>query len=135
MITLEELTREFEDAAVASAIIESLLDNGLEIRGGSITALRRGYTGARLAKALLANVSGQPAPRWCVIKYCPPVPVNHRRESRRHSAALQESPRRFCEQHLTKIAFPAVRCPQGALVIGQSNAEGIPLGTVELDQL
>jgi tetratricopeptide (TPR) repeat protein len=135
MTALDELTREFEDAAVASAIIESLLDNGLEIRGGSIKALPRGYTGARLAKALMANVRGQPDPRWCVIKYCPPAPVNHRRESRRHSAALQEAPPNFREQHLTEMAFPAVPCPQGALVIGQSNADGIPLGTVQLGQL
>ncbi len=134
MTALEDLTREFEGAAVASAIIESLLDNGLEIRG-SIEVLRRGSTGARLAKAVLANVRGQPDPRWCVIKYCPPVPANHQRESRQHSAALQDSPRKFRERHLTKIAFPAIPCPQGALVIGQSNAEGIPLGAVELDQL
>lgn len=135
MTALDDLTREFENAAVASAIIESLLDSGLEIRGGSITALRRGYTGARLAKAVLANVSGQPDPRWCVIKYCPPVPANRQRESRHHTTALQESPRKFRERHLTKIAFPAIPCPQHALVIGQSNADGIPLGTVELDQL
>jgi tetratricopeptide (TPR) repeat protein len=133
MTTLEELTREFEDAAVASAIIESLLDNGLEIRG--IKPLRRGYTGARLVKALLANVSGQPDPRWCVVKYCPPVPMNHRRESRRHKAALAEASPRFRRQHLTEIAFPPVRCPRDALVIGQSSAAGIPLGTVELNQL
>ncbi|MDG4834231.1 hypothetical protein O7627_33745 [Solwaraspora sp. WMMD1047] len=134
MTTLEDLTREFEDAAVASEIIESLLDNCLEIRSGSITALRRGYTGARLTKALLASTNGSPNPRWCVIKYCPPVPVNHRREIRRHAAALAEAPIRFRE-HLTDIVFPPVRCSQGAIVIGQSMAEGIPLGTVELDQL
>ncbi|MEU4339434.1 hypothetical protein AB0F59_33135 [Micromonospora lupini] len=135
MTVLEELTREFEDPAVASAIIESLLDDGIEIRAGSIKALRRGYTGARLAKALLANTSGTASPRWCVIKYCPPVPVNHRRESRRHRRALSESPEPFREQHLTDIAFSAVQCPRDALVIGQSAADGIPLGTVELDQL
>lgn len=59
MTALEELTREFEDDAVASAIIESLLDNGLKIRAG-IRGLRRGHSGARLAKAQLANVRGQP---------------------------------------------------------------------------
>jgi hypothetical protein len=134
MTALEELTREFEDATVASAIIESLLDNGLEIRDG-IMPLRRGCTGARLAKAVLANVSGERSPRWCVIKYCPPVPANHRRESRRHVAALNESPPNFRERHLTEIAFPAVQCSRDALVIGQSKADGIPLGTVELDQL
>ncbi|WBB93344.1 ATP-binding protein [Verrucosispora sp. WMMC514] len=135
MTTLEELTREFEDAAVASEIIESLLDECLEIRSGSILALRRGYTGARLTKALIASTNGAPNPRWCVIKYCPPVPVNHRRESRRHKAALNESPTRFRKHHLTEIVFPPVRCSQGAIVIGQSIADGIPLGTVELDQL
>jgi tetratricopeptide (TPR) repeat protein len=133
MTALEELTREFEDVAVASAIIESLLDNGFKIREG-IEPVRRGYTGARLARALLAKASGQPEPRWCVIKYCPPVPVNHQRESRRHNTALQESPPKFRE-HLTEIAFPAVRCPRGALVIGQFTVDGIPLGTVDVDQL
>jgi len=134
MTALDELTREFEDSAVASAIIESLLDNGLEIRGG-IEPVRRGYTGARLAKAQLANASGKPKPRWCIIKYCPPVLVNRQRESRRHTAALQDAPQEFRERHLTKIAFPPIPCPSNALVIGQSNADGIPLGTVRLDQL
>jgi hypothetical protein len=134
MTALEELTREFEDAADASAIIESLLDNGLQVRRG-IMPVSRGYTGARLAKAQLANVSGQSKPHWCVIKYCPPVLVNHQRESRRHTAALQEAPRKFRERHLTKIAFPPIPCPSNALVIGQSNADGISLGTVGLDQL
>ena len=53
MTAFEELTREFDDASIASEIIESLLDNGYEIREGSVEALGRGYTGARLAKALL----------------------------------------------------------------------------------
>ncbi|WP_198358136.1 tetratricopeptide repeat protein [Streptomyces fildesensis] len=135
MTTLEELTREFGNAAVASAIIESLLENGLEIRSGSIETRRRGYTGARLAKAQLANVKGPPKPRWCVIKFCPPVPVNRQREGGLHSAALQEAPTEFRQRHLTEIAFPPVTCPQGVLVIGQSIADGIPLGIVELDQL
>ncbi|MGW7518703.1 hypothetical protein ACWGJ2_24260 [Streptomyces sp. NPDC054796] len=135
MTALEELTREFGDAAVASAVIESLLDNGLEIRSGTVKALRRGYTGARLAKAQLANVKGQPKPRWCVIKLCHPVPMSHRRESRLHSAAMTEAPQEFRQRHLTEIAFSPVTCPQNVLVIGQSKADGIPLGTVELDQL
>ncbi|WP_432193090.1 hypothetical protein, partial [Streptomyces sp. bgisy027] len=138
MTVLKELTREFGDAAVASAIIESLLHNGLEIRSDSVRALRRGYTGARLARAQLANVEKPYKPRSCVIKFCPPVPVNRRRvihESQQHSAILQQRPRKFSRWHLTEIAFPPVMCPEGALVIGQSMADGIPLGTVELDQL
>ncbi|WP_238005906.1 hypothetical protein KZZ52_41865 [Dactylosporangium sp. AC04546] len=134
MTALEELTRAFEDAAIASTVIESLLDHGTEIRDNSIDLIRRGFTGARLATAQLAKVSGSPDPRWCVIKYCPPVPMNHQRESRRHDAAVQESPERF-SQHLTKIAFPAIPCPNDGLVIGQFIAEGDPLGTVDPDQL
>ena len=42
MTPLEELTRVFEDATAASAIVESLYDNDIEIRGG-IRALRRGF--------------------------------------------------------------------------------------------
>ncbi|WP_089099260.1 AAA family ATPase [Streptomyces hyaluromycini] len=135
MTALEELTREFGSAAVASAIVESLFDSGLEIQSRSVRTLRRGHTGARLAKAVLANVEQPRRPRWCVIKYCPPVQVSRRRESRLHSAALRAEPREFGEGHLTGIAFPPVTCPQGVLVIGQSKADGIPLGTVELDQL
>lgn len=136
MTVLEELTREFGDAAIASAVIESLRDNGLEIRAGSIAPRRRGYSGARLVKAQLANLNGLPKPRWCVLKCCPATPMNRERENRRHSAALQESaPAEFLQRHLTEIAFPPIVCPQDVLVIGQSMADGIPLGTVELDQL
>jgi tetratricopeptide (TPR) repeat protein len=135
MTALEELTREFGNADVASAIIESLLDNGLEIRSGTIKTRRRGHTKARLAKAQLANVTGPPRPRWCVIKVCPPVQLNHRRESRLHRAALQEAPAEFRQRHLTDIAFPPVACPGDILVIGQSMVAGIPLGIVELDRL
>lgn len=46
-----------------------------------------------------------------MIKYCPLVPVNHRRESRQHYAALRESPPTFREQHLTKVAFPRYSVP------------------------
>ncbi|MFV8184065.1 MULTISPECIES: tetratricopeptide repeat protein [unclassified Streptomyces] len=135
MTTLQELTREFGSNAVASAIIESLLDSGLEIRSDSVRTLRRGHTGARLAKALLANVAEPHKPRWCVIKFCPPVQDNRRRESRLHSAALLAEPREFGQGHLADIAFPPVRGPEGVLVIGQSKADGIPLGAVELGQL
>jgi tetratricopeptide (TPR) repeat protein len=135
MTPLEELTRSFENAAIASAIIESLRDNGIEIKGDSIESLRRGYTGARLVKALLVDGNGRDNPRWCVIKYCPPESVRERRESRPHSAALQDSPPEFCERHLTEFAFPPVQGPRGALVIGQFLADGDPLGTVDLDRL
>ncbi|WP_329597529.1 hypothetical protein OIE43_15890 [Streptomyces pseudovenezuelae] len=135
MTALEELTREFGNAAVASAIIESLLNNGLEIRSGSVGTRRSGYTKARLAKVQLANVAGPPRPRWCVIKVCPPVQLNRRRESRLHFAALEEAPTTFRQRHLTEIAFPPVECPQDIHVIGQSLVVGIPLGVVELDQL
>lgn len=133
MTVLEELTREFGDAAVASAIVDSLLDNGMKILSGSVKSVRRGYTGARLVKALLANVSPPIEPRSCVIKYCPPA-ASHLRESRGHSAALRESPAGF-QKHLAQIAFPPINCPRGALVIGQDVAEGDPLGAVEPDRL
>ncbi|MYU11439.1 hypothetical protein GTZ78_12175 [Streptomyces sp. SID8361] len=133
MTVLEELTREFGDAAVASAIIESLLDNGLKIRGGTIEARSRGFSGAQLAKALVDHATGDPEPRWCVIKFCPSVPLKHQRENRRHLAALREAPGEFRQQHLAKIAFPTVTCPQDAFVVGQFMAEGIPLGNVDLD--
>ncbi|MFY1652153.1 hypothetical protein ACN27J_14810 [Solwaraspora sp. WMMB762] len=135
MTILQELTYAFKDQAVASEIIESLLDNGLEIDAGSVEVVPRGYTGARLAKAILVNANGSPDPRWCVMKYCPPAPDDHQRESRRHHSALQDSPKIFRERHLTEVAFPVIRCPQNAFVIGQSLADGIPLGRVELDQL
>ncbi|HEX5407983.1 MAG TPA: AAA family ATPase [Pseudonocardiaceae bacterium] len=134
MTAFDDLTREFGDAGVASAIIESLLEHGLEVRTG-ITGLRRGNSGARLAKAQLASVSGPRNPRWCVIKYSESMPLNHQRDSRQHLAALQESPRKFREKHLTRISFPAIRCDQNALVTGQSVVDGIPLGAVQLDQL
>ncbi|MHC5257818.1 tetratricopeptide repeat protein [Streptomyces sp. UC4497] len=134
MTALEELANEFGDA-VASAIIESLLDSGLELRSDSIRSLRRGYTGARLAKAVLADVNGPPKPRWCVIKLCPPVSVNRQREIRQHKAALKDATKKFRRRHLTGIAFPPVDCPRGFLVVGQSIADGIPLGAVNLDQL
>lgn len=134
MTVLEELTREFGDAAVASAIIESLLDNGLKIRSGTIEARSRGFTGAQLAKAQVVYATGQPQPRWCVIKFCPSVPLKHQRENRRHLAALREAPGEFGRQHLVEIAFPTVACPQDAFVVGQFMADGIPLGKVGLDQ-
>ncbi|MFD9949940.1 tetratricopeptide repeat protein [Nonomuraea sp. NPDC059023] len=135
MNALEQLTRVFDDQVVASEIIESLFGDEVEIDAKSVAPLARGYTGARLAKAMLTNRSGKPDPRWCVIKFCPPVPANHRREGEQHRQALNESPREFREQHLTEIAFPAIRCPGGTLVIGQSMVDGDPLGTVELSQL
>ncbi|HET9138887.1 AAA family ATPase [Actinophytocola sp.] len=135
MTALEELTRVFENATVSSAIIESLLDHDLEIRSRTITAVRHGYTGARLAKAELAYVKGKPKPRWCVIKFCPPGPAHHRREGEQHVAALRQSPEKFRQRHLTEIVFPEIRCPPDALVIVQSMADGDPLGTVGLDQL
>ncbi|MFI1411566.1 hypothetical protein ACH4Y0_16905 [Streptomyces sp. NPDC020707] len=135
MTVLEELTRQFGNADVASAVIESLLDNGLKIKSRSVRTVRCGYTGARLAKALLENVEEPPQPRLCVIKYCPPVPVSRRGESELHAVALQAEPREFGQWHLADIAFPPVRCPQGVLVIGQTKVDGISLGAVELDQL
>lgn len=132
MTAFEELIREFDDATTASEIIESLLDNGFEIRDGSIEALGRGYTGARLAKAMLVEDS---SPSWCVIKYCPPVPANHRREPRQHRQAWRDAPSKFRKMHLTEIVFPPVRLRNGAVVIGQSEADGVPLGTVEPGQL
>nr|WP_128137234.1 hypothetical protein [Micromonospora provocatoris] len=132
MTAFEELTREFDDASIASEIIESLLDNGYEIREGSVEALGRGYTGARLAKALLDEGS---YPSWCVIKYCPPGPTNHRREPRQHLQAWEDAPKSFRKKHLTEIAFPPVRLRNGAVVIGQSKADGVPLGSVEPGQL
>ncbi|MEU5260613.1 tetratricopeptide repeat protein [Amycolatopsis sp. NPDC021455] len=131
---MEQLTRVFEDAAVASAIIESLHDNGIEIRG-SIEALPRGYSGARLVKAVLADVPGPARPRWCVIKYCPSAQSSQRWESRRHIAALRDSPPEFRDQHLVEPAFAPVRCPDGALVVGQLMANGDPLGAVDVDHL
>ena len=119
MTVLEELTREFGDAAVASAIIESLLDNGLKIRSGTIEARSRGFTGAQLAKALVEYATGQPKPRWCVIKFCPSVRLKHQRENQRHLAALREAPGEFSRQHLVEIAFPTAACPQDAFVVGQ----------------
>ncbi|MFG2801152.1 tetratricopeptide repeat protein [Streptomyces pseudovenezuelae] len=134
MTVLEELTSEFGDATVASAIIESLLDNGLKIRSGTIEARSLGFTGARLAKVQVVYATGQPQPRWCVIKYCPAVPLKHQRENRRHLAALREAPEEFRRQHLVEIAFPTVSCPQDAFVVGQFMADGIPLGKVGLDK-
>jgi len=134
MTPLEELTRVFEDATAASAIVESLYDNDIEIRGG-IRALRRGFSGARLVKAVLAGV-GEPAkPRWCVLKYCPPEATSRRRESRRHAAALENAPREFRARHLVESAFEPVQCPDGAVVVGQFLADGRPLGAVDVDQL
>lgn len=134
MTVLEELTREFGDAAVASTIIESLLDNGLKIRSGTIEERSRGFTGAQLAKALVVRAAGQPEPRWCMIKFCPSVPLKHQRENRRHWAALQEAPREFRRDHLVEIAFPTANCPQNAFVVGQFMADGIPLGKVALER-
>ncbi|WP_432129882.1 AAA family ATPase [Streptomyces tendae] len=134
MTVLEELTHEFGDAVVASAIIESLLDNGLKIRSGTIEQRSRGFTGAQLAKALVEYATGQPEPQWCVIKYCPPVPLQHQRENRRHLAAMREAPREFGQQHLAEIAFPTANCPGGAFVVGQFKVDGMPLGKVGLDQ-
>ncbi|MGD6749574.1 AAA family ATPase [Streptomyces sp. BH105] len=133
MTALEELAREFGDA-VASEIVESLFNSGLEVRSG-VKGMRRGYTGARLAKAQVANIAKPHEPRWCVIKFCPPESTHRRRESRTHAELLRQPPRKFSRRHFTDIAFPPVRCSLGALVIGQSKAEGIPLGTVELDHL
>ncbi|WP_405535635.1 tetratricopeptide repeat protein [Streptomyces sp. NBC_00075] len=135
MTVLEELTHEFGDAAVASAIIESLLDNGLKIRSGTIEERSRGFTGAQLAKAQVECATGQPQPRWCVIKFCPSAPLKHQRENRRHVAALREAPGEFGLQHLAGIAFPTVNCSQDAFVVGQFKADGIPLGKVDPDQL
>jgi tetratricopeptide (TPR) repeat protein len=135
MTVLEELTHEFGDAAVASAIIESLLDNGFKIRSGTIEERSRGFTGAQLAKAQVEYATGQPQPRWCVIKFCPSVPSKHQRENRRHLAALREAPGEFGRRHLAEIAFPTANCPQDAFVVGQFKADGIPLGKVDLDQL
>ena len=135
MTALEDLTREFDDPAIATEIIESLHDNEIEIRPASVKGLRRGYTGARLAKAMLADRSGQPNPRWCVIKFCPKMSAGRRREGQQHQRALNESPEEFRREHLAGLAFPAVRCSGGALVVGQSLVDGIPLGTVRLDQL
>ncbi|MCX4857501.1 AAA family ATPase [Streptomyces canus] len=138
MTVLEELSREFGDPDVASAIIESLRHSSLEIRSGTVRTMRHGYTGARLARAQLAYIKEPHRPRSCVIKYCPPVLANHRRaipESQQHAEILQQRPRKFGRRHLTEIAFPPVMCPQGALVTGQSKADGIPLGAVELGQL
>ncbi|MCF2126078.1 hypothetical protein L1I79_06435 [Strepomyces sp. STD 3.1] len=134
MTVLEELTQEFGDADVASAIIESLLDNGLQIRSGTIEERSRGFTGAQLAKAQVVYATGQPEPRWCVIKFCPSVPLKHQRENRRHLAALREAPREFGQHHLAEIAFPTVNCPGGAFVVGQFKVDGIPLGKVGIDQ-
>ncbi|WP_435250985.1 hypothetical protein [Streptomyces tendae] len=135
MTVLEELTGEFGDADVASAIIESLRDNGFKIRSGTIEARNHGFSGARLAKVLVVQAKGKPEPRWCVIKFCPSVPSKHKRENRRHLDALQEAPEDFRRQHLTEIAFPTVNCPEDAFVVGQFLAEGIPLGKVDPDQL
>ncbi|MFI6396156.1 tetratricopeptide repeat protein [Nonomuraea sp. NPDC050540] len=135
MNALEQLTRVFDDPVVASEIIESLFGDEVEIDARSVAPLARGYTGARLAKVMLANRSGNPKPRWCVIKFCPAVPASHRREGELHRQALNESPREFREQHLTEIVFPAIRCTGGILVIGQSMVDGDPLGTVEISQL
>ncbi|MFE7891838.1 hypothetical protein [Streptomyces sp. NPDC057412] len=134
MSVLEELTHEFGDSAVASAIIESLLDNGLEIRSDTVEARSRGFSGAQLAKVEVVYASGKPEPRWCVIKYCPSAPSKHQRENRRHLAALREAPEEF-RQHLAEIAFPTANCPQDAFVVGQFKADGIPLGKVDLEQL
>jgi tetratricopeptide (TPR) repeat protein len=134
MTPLKQLTSVFENASVASAIVESLHENGVEIRG-SITALHRGHSGARLVKAVLADVDGAPNPRWCVLKYCPPEVTGQRRESRRHQAALKEAPREFRDRHLVGPAFAPVQCPDGALVLVQLKANGDPLGAVEVDQL
>ncbi|MEV7192257.1 AAA family ATPase [Streptomyces sp. NPDC093510] len=133
MTALEELALEFGDV-IASEIVDSLFHSGLEIRSG-IKALPRGFTGARLAKAQLANITKPYEPRWCVIKFCPPESTHHRRESEIHADLLRQPPVEFSRRHLTDIAFPPVRCPQGALVIGQSKADGIPLGRVELHHL
>lgn len=134
MTVLDELTQEFGDAAVASAIIESLLDNGFNIRIGTIEQRSRGFTGAQLAKALVEYATGHPEPQWCVIKFCPSVPLKHQRENRRHLAALREAPGEFGQHHLAEIAFPTVNCPGGAFVVGQFKVDGIPLGKVGLDQ-
>ncbi|WP_153813381.1 hypothetical protein [Streptomyces sp. SUK 48] len=135
MTVLEELTSEFGDAEVASEIIESLRDNGFEIRSGTIEGRSHGFSGARLAKVLVVHTKGKPEPQWCVIKFCPSVPSKHQRENQRHSDALQEAPEEFRRQHLAKIAFPTVNCPQDAFVVGQFLAEGTPLGKVDPDQL
>jgi len=136
MTVLEELTREFGGAAaVASAIIESLLDNGFKIRTGTIGERNHGFTGAQLAKAQVANVTGPPDPRWCMIKFCPSAASKHQRENRRHLAALGDATAEFRRQHLVEIAFPTVDCPQDAFVVGQFVADGIPLGKVDPDQL
>ncbi|MER6558799.1 hypothetical protein ABT300_13830 [Streptomyces sp. NPDC001027] len=116
-------------------IIESLRDNDLKIRSGTIEEGSHGFTGARLAKALVEHSSGPPEPSWCVIKYCPAVPLKHKRESRRHWAALREAPEEFRRQHLAEIAFPTVSCSQDAFVVGQFKADGIPLGKADPGQL
>lgn len=135
MTALEELTREFGSAAVASTIIESLLDNGFEIRSGTIKAGGRGFTGAQLVQALVVYAAGRPEPSWCVIKLCPSASLKHRREHHRHLAALREAPEAFRLQHLAKVAFPAARCLQNGFVVGQFLVPGVPLGTIGLDQL
>ncbi|MEU8179083.1 tetratricopeptide repeat protein [Microbispora hainanensis] len=134
MTALEQLTRVF-DPAVASEIVESLFRDEVEILPGSVIPLSRGYTGARLAKVMLANLSGERKPRSCVIKFCPAVPANHRPESQQHRKALNESPRKFRKKHLADIAFPPIRCAGDSLVIGQSMVDGHPLGTLELSHL
>ena len=135
MTALEELTRVFGDAEVASTIIEALRDNGMEIKSGTAEQLSRGHTAARLAKVELANVDGPPKPRSCVIKYCPPAGTSDRRESRRHKAAYNESPDEIRVRHLADFAFPPVACPEGALVIGQFAATGVPLGAITVAEL
>ncbi|MFF4631795.1 ATP-binding protein [Streptomyces griseorubiginosus] len=133
MSALEELTTLFGSADDAMAVIESLRCNGLEIRR-VVGTLESGHTGARLVKAQLANTAEPFQPRSCVIKYCPPESVNRRGESQLHSEALRAEPQEFSRIHLVDMAFPPVRCPQGALVVGQRKVDGISLGAVELDQ-
>lgn len=134
MTVLDELTREFGKADVASAIIESLRGNGFRIRSGTIESLSSGYSGARLAWALVEHAKGKPEPRSCVIKYCPSVLLKHEREGQRHSDALQEAPEEF-RRHLAEIAFPMASCSQNAFVVGQFKVDGIPLGKVDPDKL
>ncbi|MGP2435887.1 hypothetical protein [Streptomyces sp. JW3] len=135
MTALQELTHEFGDAAVASAIIESLHDHGLKVLSDTIEGRSRGFSGAQLVKAQIADASNLHRPRWCVIKYCPSAPSRHQRETRRHWAALQEASAEFRQDHLTDIAFPTVPCPQDGYVVGQFMAGGVPLGNVELNRL
>ncbi|MFE9107888.1 AAA family ATPase [Actinomadura geliboluensis] len=141
MTILDELGHALSAPAVALEIIETLGGDDVEIT--EVTTVRSGNSGARLAKVTLADLSGEPDDRPCVIKYCPPDlasrrpedPQRKRPESAQHKKALKESPAEFREQHLVESAFPPIRCGGGGFVMGLSRVDGVPLGAVELSQL